>query len=166
MRNTKSEIVPFAYGEIEVRTINVDGEPYLVARDVCNVLDIKDTHSAVRNLDDDEYLLRTVSGSAQNRTVLLVNESGLYHLIFKSRKPEAKAFRKWVTAEVLPQIRRTGSYAGPGGQLALWQPETTPMLEDLRYQMMDVAMSTRSTKVRGLLRTLRPLVFPNPRSHA
>lgn len=93
---------------IQVEIINQ--EPWFVATDVCNALKIGNTTDVVNRLDDDEKLTSIVSRAGQNREVNLVNESGLYNLIFQSRKPEAKAFRKWVTSEVLPSIRRTGSY--------------------------------------------------------
>lgn len=95
----------------EVRTISINNEPYFVAKDVCDVLEIADIRRAVENLDEDEKLSGLILQSGQNREMWCVNESGLYHLIFKSRKPQAKAFRKWVTAEVLPAIRKTGSYS-------------------------------------------------------
>lgn len=95
----------------EVRTVTINDQPYFVAKDVCDVLEITNPSKAVENLDEDERLLSLMVISGQNRDVLCVNESGLYHLIFKSRKPQAKAFRKWVTAEVLPAIRKTGSYS-------------------------------------------------------
>lgn len=98
----------------EVRTVTINDQPYFVAKDVCDVLEITNPSKAVENLDEDERLLSLMVISGQNRDVLCVNESGLYHLIFKSRKPQAKAFRKWVTAEVLPAIRKTGSYSVGG----------------------------------------------------
>jgi len=94
-----------------MRTETANNEPWFCAADVCKVLSFKQrTESALRGLDDDEKLMRKVSASGQNRDMWFVNESGLYNLIFCSSKPEAKAFRKWVTSEVLPTIRRTGSY--------------------------------------------------------
>lgn len=94
----------------QVRTVTIESEPYFVAKDVCLILGISNHNDAVSRLDDDEKrgsALPTPSGTQQ---MMVVNESGLYHLIFQSRKPEAKAFRKWVTAEVLPALRRTGRY--------------------------------------------------------
>ena len=93
---------------IQVEIINQN--PWFVAADVCNALKIGNTTDVVNRLDDDEKLTSIVTRSGQKREVNLVNESGLYNLIFQSRKPEAKKFRKWVTNEVLPSIRRTGSY--------------------------------------------------------
>lgn len=101
----------YTFSGTQVRTIVLNGIPYLVAKDVCSILDISNHKDAVSRLDDDEKLRSVIPTPGQNRNVILVNESGLYHLIFQSRKPEAKAFRKWVTSEVLPELRRTGSYA-------------------------------------------------------
>jgi prophage antirepressor-like protein len=95
-----------------IRVEMIDGEPWFVAKDVCDVLDIEKYRDAIARLDDDEKgcpLLMDTPGGKQQLSA--VNESGLYNLIFQSRKPEAKIFRKWVTSEVLPTIRRTGRYS-------------------------------------------------------
>ena len=105
-----SQAFVFNASNQQVRTVTIDSEPYFVAKDVCVILGISNHNDAVGRLDDDEKrgsALPTPSGTQQ---MVVVNESGLYHLIFQSRKPEAKAFRKWVTAEVLPTLRRTGRY--------------------------------------------------------
>ncbi|NEX77386.1 phage antirepressor Ant [Bacillus thermocopriae] len=85
---------------------------WFVAKDICEILDHSQVSKAVERLDDDEKLLGTIFLSGQNRETWLVNESGLYSLILTSRKPEAKKFKKWVTNEVLPTIRKTGGYVG------------------------------------------------------
>lgn len=98
----------------EVRTIKIDGEVWFYAVDVCKVIEIKNHRDATSKLDDDEkggVKADTPSGS-QNTPI--INESGLYHLIFKSRKDSAKKFRKWVTSEVIPSIRKKGGYLLPG----------------------------------------------------
>ncbi|GAB5428058.1 MAG: hypothetical protein Devi2KO_15170 [Devosia indica] len=96
----------------QFRVIDKDGEPWFVLADVCQKLDIQQPASAARLLDDDEkdVLSMHTPGGLQNMTV--VNESGLYSLVLRSRKESAKKFRKWVTAEVLPAIRKTGGYRG------------------------------------------------------
>lgn len=97
--------------EQEVRTAEINGEIWFVVKDVCNVLDIANYRNVLSKLDEDEkgvHLLDTPGGK-QNLSV--VNESGLYAIIIRSNKPEAKKFRKWVTSEILPQIRKTGAYA-------------------------------------------------------
>ncbi len=100
---------------VEIR----DNEPWFVAKDVCEALTISNNRDAVALLDDDEKLMSAVPTLGhQSRRMWLVNESGLYNLIFQSRKPEAKAFRKWVTSEVLPAVRKTGRYEMTGRRMA------------------------------------------------
>lgn len=91
-------------------TIEIDGEPWFIAVDVCALLDIKNVSDAVSSLDDDEKLVSVIPRAGQNRATNLINESGLYNLIFRSKKASAKSFRKWVTKEVIPSIRKTGSF--------------------------------------------------------
>lgn len=100
----------FTYGEQAVRTISQDGEPWFVAADVCAVLGIARQQDVVRYLDEDERggcLVDTPSGTQQ---MVTVNEPGLYSMILRSRKAEAKVFKRWITHEVIPTIRKTGSY--------------------------------------------------------
>ncbi len=105
-------LTTFEYQNCErIRTVIKDGNPWFVAADVCRILEIADVTSALRSLDDDEkgpLIMRTPGGE---QTMSAISESGLYALIFKSRKPEAKVFRKWVTSEVLPKIRKTGTFS-------------------------------------------------------
>ncbi|WP_018675507.1 BRO-N domain-containing protein [Riemerella columbina] len=97
------------FGEIRMKT--KAGEPWFCAKDVCNSLGYADTEVALRKLDDDEKLLRKIYASGQYRQFMFINESGLYALILRSNKPEARKFRKWVTSEVLPSIRKYGTYS-------------------------------------------------------
>lgn len=97
----------FRYDGADVRTVLIDGEPWFSAVDVCAVLGIGNTTDAIRRLDDDEVTLVSIEGRSLNA----INEAGLFSLILGSRKPEARAFKRWVTHEVLPAIRRTGSYS-------------------------------------------------------
>lgn len=96
-----------------VRTTMINGEPWFVATDVCKALEIKNSRDAMTRLDDDEkdVALTDTLGGAQTSTV--VNESGLYALVLGSRKPEAKAFKRWITHEVIPSIRKHGAYMTP-----------------------------------------------------
>lgn len=93
-----------------IRVKTVDGEPWFVAKDVCQALGIENNRDAVKRLDEDEKATSVLPTHFGDKEMWLVNESGLYNLIFQSRKAEARAFRKWVTGEVLPTLRRTGSY--------------------------------------------------------
>lgn len=117
-KQNTDQIIPFSFRGNNIRAIMLHGEPWFVAKDVCDVLEIGNARDAVSTLEEDEKM--TVGnpdghsgqrGGAQFLNV--VSESGLYALIFKSRKPEAKTFRKWVTSEVLPTLRKTGRYTMP-----------------------------------------------------
>jgi len=95
----------------KVRTIVKDGEPYFVGKDVADILGYADTDQAIRkHVDEEDKLTRRFNGSGQNREMTIINESGLYSLILSSKLPAAKKFKRWVTSEVLPSIRKTGSY--------------------------------------------------------
>ena len=105
------QALTFNASDKQLSPVLINNLPYFVAVEVCEILQIGNASEALRKLDDDEKLTSVLLRSGQKREVNLVNESGLYNLIFRSNKPEAKAFRKWVTSEVLPAIRRTGSYS-------------------------------------------------------
>ena len=109
-QDPKNVTVEFEFDSTLVRTIAKEGQAWFVAKDVCDILDIGDPSKAVSRIDDDERGTTTVRTPGGPQEVLTVNESGLYSLIFTSRKAEAKSFRKWVTSEVLPAIRQTGRY--------------------------------------------------------
>lgn len=96
-----------------VRTTVIDGEPWFVAVDVCHALDIGNPSDALNRLDDDERTLVSIEGASNGKPVNGVNEPGLYSLVLGSRKPEAKAFKRWITHEVIPAIRKTGGYHVP-----------------------------------------------------
>ncbi|MZP28673.1 phage antirepressor Ant [Heliobacterium undosum] len=97
----------FHYEGAQVRTVVIDGQPWFVAKDVCIVLELKNPSAVIQRLDDDE---RAKFNLGRQGDTNVVNEPGLYSLILASRKPEAKAFKRWVVHEVLPSIRQTGSY--------------------------------------------------------
>lgn len=107
----KNQITTFNFQSNNIRTLEVDGEILFVAADVCEVLDL-DAKYACSRLDEDEktYVARTDLGLKPGRAMYAVTESGLYNLIMRSDKPQAKAFQNWVTREVLPSIRKTGAY--------------------------------------------------------
>ncbi|MCP4105475.1 MAG: hypothetical protein GY749_08055 [Desulfobacteraceae bacterium] len=106
-----NQIIPFHYEENEVRVVQENGNHWWVAADVCAVLDLKNPREAITHLDDDEKnTVRISDGNRGNPNVNIISESGLYCLIIRSNKPEAKKFRKWITSEVLPAIRKTGAY--------------------------------------------------------
>ena len=109
----ESEVTLFAFEDHLVRTTTDEkGDPWFVAKDVCRVLEIVNHKDAVSRLDEDERDgVGITDRIGRQQTLTVISESGLYALIFRSRKPEAKAFSKWVRSEVLPAIRKTGSYA-------------------------------------------------------
>lgn len=109
--NTTTTPTIFQFNTHEVRAIVKDGEPWFVASDVCLTLGYRDSANGMRCLDDDEKGTHIVSTLGGNQKLTIINESGLYSLVLRSRKPEARKFSKWVTSEVLPAIRKTGSYA-------------------------------------------------------
>ena len=103
-----ADLVPFNFGDRQMRTIDIDSAPWFVAVDVCAILDIDNARQAVSYLDADERSVITNDG----RPLGIVSEAGLYSLVLRSRKHEAKAFKRWITHEVLPAIRKTGGYGG------------------------------------------------------
>lgn len=97
-----------AFGKI--RTLTIDGEPWFVAADVCRALEIGNPSMAVERLDDDEKGISTIDTLGGKQRMTIINEPGLYSLVLSSRKPEAKAFKRWITHEVIPAIRKYGGY--------------------------------------------------------
>lgn len=103
----------FDFNDAAVRVTMRDDEPWFVAKDVCDVLAHSNSRMAIADLDEDEKGVSITDTLGGPQKINLISESGLYALIFKSRKPEAKKFRKWVTSVVIPAIRKTGGYALP-----------------------------------------------------
>ena len=118
----------------EVRTVEVDGEPWLVGKDVAQALGYSDTSDALKkHVDPEDKLTRRFADSGQNREMYIINESGLYSLVLSSKLPTAKKFRRWVTAEVLPSIRRHGGY---------FQGQESMSPEELMAKALKVAEKT------------------------
>ncbi|ASJ23711.1 BRO-N domain-containing protein [Laribacter hongkongensis] len=111
-------VVPFQFESHAVRTIQHDGEVWFVASDVAAALEYSEASAMTRHLDDDEKGSVDLTDRGQEQSFITINESGLYSAILRSRKPEARRFKKWVTSEVLPAIRKTGCYSAPGAQAA------------------------------------------------
>lgn len=105
------KIQKFIYQQIEVRTVMLNDQPWWVAKDVCEVLGHSNSRMALERLDEDEKGVSSIYTLGGKQDVLVVNEPGLYSLILGSRKPEAKAFKRWITHEVIPSIRKNGMYA-------------------------------------------------------
>ena len=142
-------VQPFFFGEAEVRAyLDENGEPWFVAKDVCAVLEIANHKDAVSRLDEDERggsVIPTPLGGPQE--MLTVSESGLYALIFTSRKEAAKRFRKWVTGEVLPALRRTGRYETPRKAL----PEIPASVRRIKpsYRTQVLSCAVQAAKMDG-----------------
>ncbi len=128
-----NELQVFTYSGNEVRTVQKNGEPWFVLKDVCAILGISKYRDAADRLDPDEREPVRVDTLGGKQEMLCINESGLYNVILRSDKPEAKPFRKWVTSEVLPSIRRTGGYIAG-------QEKLTP--EELMAKALMVAQKT------------------------
>lgn len=108
----------FTFEEREVRVVDRDGAPWWVAKDVCEVLGL-DIASGARGLEDDEKALQIMQTLGGSQEMTIISEAGLYSLILRSRKPEAKRFKRWVTHDVLPAIRTTGAYVLPGSEAVM-----------------------------------------------
>ena len=158
-----TEITVFDFEDNAVRVIEIDGEPWFVAADVARVLEYRDAEVACRALDEDEKGTLNVCTPGGNQEMKGINESGLYHLVLVSRKPEAKRFRKWVTAEVLPSIRKTGMYAEPG-RIEHNKPELSNMPDRTVSQWINLIRETRLLYGRSAARNVweqSPLPTPN-----
>lgn len=118
---TSNSLQLFENTDWKVRVVMRDGEPWFVAKDVCDCLGVSNSRDAVARLDDDEKGVGKADTLGGYQDMMLISESGLYTLVMRSNKPDAKVFRKWVTGEVLPSIRKTGSYSvnQPQPQIAL-----------------------------------------------
>ncbi|MFI3270582.1 MAG: BRO family protein [Pseudomonadota bacterium] len=148
-----SNVTLFAFDDALIRVhMDEEGNPWFVAKDVCKILELSNPTEALRSLDEDEKI--TLSNSEGNpragipHTFNCISESGLYSLIFRSRKPEAKSFRKWVTAEVLPSLRKTGTYSmqeEPKERARAWEhleipEEALALRPTLRERVLNLAM--------------------------
>ena len=109
----------------EIRTLNLNGEPWFVAADVCKALELGNPSMTDERLDDDEKGISTIDTLGGKQCMAIINEPGLYSLVITSRKPEAKAFKRWITHEVIPSIRKHGAYISPNTEAV----QVTPTIE-------------------------------------
>ena len=153
------ELQIFAFNDRLVRTTTKDGEPWWIARDVCKILDL-DVNSGARGLDDDEKALQIVQTPGGPQEMTLISEPGLYSLILRSRKPEARQFRRWITHEVIPAIRRTGAYDANQQKLtALLERYGDVMTPEARSQLVLTIAGVRKTAPKGAYVYMSPLTM-------
>jgi len=132
----------------ETRIIDRDGNPWFIRNDVCSILGHANPSQVWARLDDDEKGVHIVETPSGDQEMAIINEAGLYQLIMTSRKPEAKAFRRWVTHEVLPAIRKTGSYG---------TPQTLPDLNDPAVVMAAlIAQNKKAIELQSKVNDLTP----------
>ena len=130
-----SNLVPFNYEDKQVRTITKDGQPWFVAKDVCEILEIGNVTDAVNRLSSQMKATSIVSTQFGSKEMNIVSEAGLYKLVFTSRKPEAEKFTDWVASEVIPSIRKHGAYMTPETiEKTLTNPD---FLIQLAYQLKE-----------------------------
>jgi prophage antirepressor-like protein len=147
-----SKIIPFSFENHPVRAITIEGDPWFVAADVCEAMCLDNNRNATARLDDEDKGVHTVDTPSGRQEMTVINESGLYSLILTSRKPEAKRFKKWVTAEVLPSIRKTGAYLAPGATLESLPPA-------LASQIGGIIKSVVHKQIADALRNELPLLL-------
>ena len=143
------------YESSEIRTVQVNGEPRFVLSDVCKVLEISNSRNISSRLEPDEKGVTLVDtlGGAQQMTI--INESGLYTVILRSDKPQAKPFRKWVTSEVLPSIRKHGSYSVQS-QFADLSPQLQVLIQmETRQKQIEARQVEQATALAGLEQKLQ-----------
>lgn len=156
MKMSNNQLTPFCFGDNLVRVhVDENGDPWWVAKDVAKILEIQNIRQNLADLDEDEkadvsILYISSNGVQQNRNVNLISESGLYALIFRSHKPEAKAFSKWARSEVLPSIRKTGRYEKPSRKAAKIE-----LPEDLPPEALELKPALRQRLWRDALDTVR-----------
>lgn len=146
----ENEVQVWNYEGAEVRTVQIDGEPWFVLTDVCRELEISNSRMAADRLESDELMSVKLTSGGQRREMTIVNESGLYTVILRSDKPQAKPFRKWVTSEVLPSIRKHGSYSVQS-QFADLSPQLQVLIQmETRQKQIEARQAEQATALAGL----------------
>lgn len=151
----ENEVQVWNYEGAEVRTVQIDGEPWFVLTDVCRELEISNSRMAADRLENDELMSVKLTSGGQRREMTIVNESGLYTVILRSDKPQAKPFRKWVTSEVLPSIRKHGSYSVQS-QFADLSPQLQVLIQmETRQKQIEARQAEQATALAGLEQKLQ-----------
>lgn len=150
-----NEITSWNYESSEVRTVQVNGEPWFVLADVCKVLEISNSRNISSRLEPDEKGVTLVDTLGGTQQMTIINESGLYTVILRSDKPQAKPFRKWVTSEVLPSIRKHGSYSVQS-QFADLSPQLQVLIQmETRQKQIEARQVEQATALAGLEQKLQ-----------
>lgn len=151
-----SNVIPFRFEAKEVRTLLIDDQPWFVASDVALALMYSEAKDMTRNLDEDEKGRQTVPTPGGAQEMLVINESGLYSAILRSRKAEAKRFKKWVTSEVLPAIRKHGRYEDAGNKMSTLMDAMIGMTElnVIKGLIRDKAKAVPATKQQSFALTM------------
>lgn len=147
----ENEIQVWNYESSEVRTVQVNGEPWFVGKDVATVLGYSNTRDAIaRHVDEEDKAGVGIHDGSQMREVVVVNESGLYSLVLSSKLPNAKKFKRWVTSEVLPSIRKHGSYSVQS-QFADLSPQLQVLIQmETRQKQIEARQAEQATALAGL----------------
>lgn len=147
----ENEVQVWNYESSEVRTVQVNGEPWFVGKDVATVLGYSNTRDAIaRHVDEEDKAGVGIHDGSQMREVVVVNESGLYSLVLSSKLPNAKKFKRWVTSEVLPSIRKHGSYSVQS-QFADLSPQLQVLIQmETRQKQIEARQAEQATALAGL----------------
>ena len=154
------QITEFNSPEFQLRAITINNEPWFLAKQVCDVLGLTNTTETLRRVDSEDLSSVKLNSGGQMRNMKIINESGLYQVIFMSNKPQAKAFKKWVTSEVLPSIRKTGSYILPDNKptsdkLELSAKQVASMLSSLTkgFEILAIEVGNLNKKLERKTKT-------------
>ncbi|EMM1268550.1 ORF6C domain-containing protein [Staphylococcus aureus] len=169
------ELQTFNFEELSVRTLEVDGEPYFIGKDVADILGYANGRDALsKHVDAEDKLTSQIATAGQNRNVTIINESGLYSLIFSSNLENAKRFKRWVTSEVLPTLRKTGAYQVPSDPMQALRlmfeatEETKQEIKNVKDDVIDLKENQKldAGDYNFLTRTINQRVAHIQRLHA
>ncbi|HHB5121353.1 TPA: BRO family protein [Staphylococcus aureus] len=169
------ELQTFNFEELPVRTLEVDGEPYFIGKDVADILGYANGRDALsKHVDAEDKLTSQIATAGQNRNVTSINESGLYSLIFSSKLENAKRFKRWVTSEVLPTLRKTGAYQVPSDPMQALRlmfeatEETKQEIKNVKDDVIDLKENQKldAGDYNFLTRTINQRVAHIQRLHA
>lgn len=169
------ELQTFNFEELPVRTLEVDGEPYFIGKDVADILGYANGRDALsKHVGAEDKLTSQIATAGQNRNVTIINESGLYSLIFSSKLENAKRFKRWVTSEVLPTLRKTGAYQVPSDPMQALRlmfeatEETKQEIKNVKDDVIDLKENQKldAGDYNFLTRTINQRVAHIQRLHA